>query len=122
VLPEPNEGALFVTALAADAERDAASIEVNAVPGLDPGPLPDDVWILINNRRFQVTVAPPANGRVTLTLTGTTTHAPWKTGLTVRRVRRANAGAGPELRISGSSRLYAGAVTQLDTGDKLSTL
>ena len=122
VLPDPNEGPLFITALAADAGPDAASVEVNAVPGLDPGPLPDDVWILINNRRFQVTVAQPANGKVTLTFPGGTTHAPWQAGLTVRRVRRASAGAGPELRVSGSSRLYEGAVAQLDTGDKLSTL
>jgi phage tail sheath protein FI len=122
VLPDPNEGPLFVTALADNADRDAASIQVNAVPGLDPGPLPDDVWILINNRRFPVTVAQPADGKVTLTFPGGTTHAPWTKGLTVRRVRLANAGAGTELRISGSSRLYAGAVTQLDTGDKLTTL
>jgi phage tail sheath protein FI len=122
VLADSNEGPLFVTALAADADRNAASIQVNAVPGLDPGPLPDDVWILINNRRFKVTVAQPADGKVTLTFPDGTTHAPWKTALTVRRVRLANAGAGPELRISGSGRLYPGAVTQLDTGDKLTTL
>ncbi len=121
-LPDPNEGALFITALAADADRDAAAIQVNAVPGLDPGPLPDDVWILINNRRFPVTVAQPADGKVTLTFPDGTTHAPWKTGLTVRRARLANAGAGPQLRISGSGRLYEGAVTQLDTGDRLTTL
>ncbi|MEU8636540.1 phage tail sheath C-terminal domain-containing protein [Amycolatopsis sp. NPDC048633] len=119
VLPDPGEGPLFVTALAAEAAADDASIEVNAVPGLDPGDLPADVWILINNRRFQVTVAQPVEGKVTLTFPEGTTHAPWKTALTVRRVRRASAGAGPELRISGSSRLYEGAVTQLDTGDRL---
>ncbi|MFJ7219114.1 phage tail sheath family protein [Amycolatopsis sp. NPDC098790] len=121
-LPDPNEGPLFITALAADADRDATSIEVNAVPGLDPGPLPDDVWILINNRRFPVTVAQPADGKVTLTFPDGTAHAPWKTGLTVRRVRLSNAGAGTQLRVSGSSRLYEGAATQLDTGDRLSTL
>ncbi|MEV6875389.1 phage tail sheath C-terminal domain-containing protein [Amycolatopsis sp. NPDC051128] len=119
VLPDPGEGPLFVTALAADADRDAASIQVRAVPGLDPGALPDDVWILIGNRRFKVTVAQPDEGRVTLTFPDGTTHAPWKTALTVRRVRRANAGAGRALRISGSGRLYEGAVTQLDTGDRL---
>ncbi|MFI6303104.1 phage tail sheath family protein [Amycolatopsis thailandensis] len=122
VLADPNEGDLFITALAADAAKDAVSIEVNAVPGLDPGPLPDDVWVLINDRRFEVTVAQPANDRVTLTFPAGTTHAPWKTGLTVRRVRRANTGVGHDLRISGSSRLYAGAATQLDTADELTPL
>jgi len=122
VLADPNEGPLFVTAIAVDAGRDDASIKVNAVPGLDPGPLPDDVWILINNRRFKVTVAQPDAGQVTLTFPAGTTHAPWKIGLTVRRVRLANAGAGTQLRISGSSRLYEDAVTQLDTGDRLTVL
>ncbi|MFJ9779518.1 phage tail sheath family protein [Amycolatopsis sp. NPDC101161] len=121
-LPDPNEGALFITALAAEAGEDSPSIQVNAVPGLDPGPLPDEVWILVDDRRFPVTVAQPADGKVTLTFPDGTTHAPWKAGLTVRRVRLANAGAGPRLRISGSSRLYEGAATQLDTGDRLSTL
>ncbi|SEF19802.1 hypothetical protein SAMN05421837_101107 [Amycolatopsis pretoriensis] len=122
VLPDPGEGPLFTTALAANAEQDAGAITVNAVPGLDPGPLPDDVWVLINDRRFPVTVAEPVDGKVTLTFPDGTTHAPWKAGLTVRRVRLANAGAGATLRISGSGRLYEGAATQLDTGDKLTTL
>ncbi|UOX92730.1 phage tail sheath subtilisin-like domain-containing protein [Amycolatopsis sp. FBCC-B4732] len=122
VLPDPNEGPLFITALAAEADADAGSVQVDAVPGLDPDDLPDDVWILIGNRRFPVTVAQPEAGKVTLTFPDGTHHAPWKTGLTVRRVRRANAGAGPKLRISGSSRLYEGALAQLDTGDQLSTL
>ncbi|PPK67156.1 phage tail sheath subtilisin-like domain-containing protein [Actinokineospora auranticolor] len=122
VLPDPAEGALLITALAEDAPADSTSITVNAVPGLDPDDLPADVWVLINERRFKVTVAQPAAGRVVLTFTGTAPHAPWRTGLTVRRVRRATAGAGPTLRISGSSRLYENAVTQLDTGDRLTTL
>jgi phage tail sheath protein FI len=121
VLPDPNEGPLFVTALAADADADAASVQVHAVPGLDPDDLPDDVWIQIGPRRFPVTVAQPAEGAVTLTFPEGTTHAEWKTALTVRRVRRASTGAGPRLRVSGSSRLYAGAITQLDTGDQLTT-
>ncbi|MEV4145782.1 phage tail sheath C-terminal domain-containing protein [Amycolatopsis sp. NPDC049691] len=122
VLPDPEQGPLFVTALAADAAADAGSIKVTAVPGLDPGPLPDDVWVLIGDRRFPVTVAQPADGEVTLTFPDGTTHAPWKAGLAVRRVRLATAGAGPALRISGSGRLYEGAVTQLDTGEELKTL
>lgn len=122
VLPDPDEGPLFVTALAEDALDPAdTTIVVNAVPGLDDT-LPADVWVLINNRRFKVTVGTPASGRVTLTLAGGTTHGPWRTGLTVRRVRLANAGAGTTLRIGGSSRLYEGAVTQLDTGNALTIL
>ncbi|MEU0791146.1 phage tail sheath C-terminal domain-containing protein [Amycolatopsis sp. NPDC005961] len=121
-LPDPDEGPLVITALTAAADRDSASIQVTAVPGLDPDELPGDVWILVDERRFKVTVAQPADGEVTLTFPEGTTHAPWAPGLTVRRVRRANAGAGPQLRISGSGRLYEGAVTQLDTGDKLTTL
>lgn len=120
VLPDLDEGPLFVTALAEDALDPAdTTIVVNAVPGLDDT-LPTDVWVLINNRRFQVTVGTPADGRVTLTLADDTTHGPWRTGLTVRRVRLANAGT--TLRIGGSSRLYEGAVTQLDTGDALTIL
>jgi uncharacterized protein len=119
-LPDPGEGALFVTAIAEDAQANSPTIQVNVVPGLDDN-LPDDVWILINNRRFKVTVGTPADGRVELTL-AQPTHAAWKTGLTVRRVRRANAGAGATLRVGGSSRLYENAVAQLDTGDRLTTL
>lgn len=123
VLPDPNEGPLFITRLAADAEPDSPSIVVNAVPGLDPGPLPDDVWILINDRRIKVAVGQPNEGRVELTFPQATPHAAWRTGLTVRRVRRASSGgAGPGLRIGGASRLYEGAVTQLDTGDRFTTL
>lgn len=120
VLPDPQEGALFVTALAADAPAGSTTIVVNEVTGFDS--LPSDVWILINNRKFKVAVGTPANGKVELTL-DEPSPAAWRTGLTVRRVRRANAdGAGTELRIGGASRLYPDAVTQLDTGTALTTL
>jgi phage tail sheath protein FI len=119
VLPDPSEGPLFITALADDAVANSATILVNQVTGMDG--LPPDVWVLINNQRFKVTVGTPADGKVELTLADPT-HVPWRTGLGVRRVRRASAGAGSELRIGGVSRLYPNAVTQLDTGDKLSTL
>lgn len=124
VLPDPGEGALFVTALAADAAADTPTITVNAVPGLAPDTLPaDGVWVLIDNRRFPVTVSPPnAQNQVTLTFPGGTTHAAWQTGLTVRRARRARTTPGADLRTGGSSRLYEGAVTQLDTGDALTIL
>lgn len=119
VLPDPNEGPLFITALAEDAAANSPTILVNEVAGM--AGLPPDVWILINNRRFKVTVGVPADGTVELTLADPT-HAPWRTGLSVRRVRRASAGAGSALRIGGASRLYPNAVTQLDTGNALTTL
>jgi phage tail sheath protein FI len=121
VLAHPSEGPLFVTALAEESPADDTSVVVNAVPGLVDD-LPDDVWVLIGNGRFKVTVGAPADGRVTLTLTEPTTHRPWQKGLTVRRVRLGAIEAGATLRIGGSSRLYADAVTQLDTGDKLTIL
>jgi phage tail sheath protein FI len=119
VLPDPSEGPLFITAIAEDAAADSPTILVNAVDGM--AGLPPDVWILVNDRRFKVTVGEPAEGKVELTLADPP-HAPWRTGLSVRRVRRAAAGAGSELRIGGASRLYPNAVTQLDTGNALTTL
>jgi phage tail sheath protein FI len=119
VMPDPSEGPLFVTAIAEDAVADSPTILVNEVAGM--ADLPPDVWILINNRRFKVTVGVPADGTVELTLDDPT-HTPWRTGLSVRRVRRATAGAGSQLRIGGASRLYPNAVTQLDTGNALTTL
>jgi len=119
VLPDPSEGPLVITAIAEDAAANSPTILVNEVAGL--ADLPPDVWILINDRLFKVTVGAPADGKVELTLADPT-HAPWPAGLGVRRVRRARAGAGPELRIGGASRLYPNAVTQLDTGDSLTTL
>lgn len=119
VLPDPSEGPLFITAIAEDAAANSPTILVNEVAGMTG--LPPDVWILINDRRFKVTVGAPANGRVELTLADPT-HAPWRAGLGVRRVRRATAGAGPTLRIGGASRLYPNAVTQLDTQNAFTTL
>ena len=122
VLADPQEGSLFVTQLAADADANSGTIVVNAVSGLDPATLPADVWVLINNRRFKVEVAAPASGRVELTFPASVAHAAWRAGLAVRRVRRGVSAAGTQLRIGGSTRLYPNAVTQLDTGDKLTTL
>jgi phage tail sheath protein FI len=118
-LPDPDEGELFVTQLAAPADADGSTIQVKAVPE----ELDTPFWILINDRRFEVTgVERSADGPVTLTI-GDATHAAWPTGLAVRRVRRANpAGATARLRIAGVNRLYPDAVTQLDTGDRLTTL
>ncbi|XVU28365.1 phage tail sheath family protein [Actinoplanes sp. CA-054009] len=119
VLPDPGEGPLFVTALAEDAAEDSPTILVTEVTGMDGRP--PDVWVLINNRRFKVTVGTPADGRVELTLADPA-HAPWKAGLGVRRVRRAATAAGRQLRIGGAGQLYPDAVTQLDTGDAYTTL
>lgn len=122
VLPDPQEGDLFVTQFAEESPADSDTIVVNAVPALENLPAGRDVWILVNNRRFQVNVAEPENGRVTMTLPAGTNHPVWRVGLGVRRVRLANSGAGPTLRIGGASRLYENAVTQLDTGDALTSL
>jgi uncharacterized protein len=123
VLPSMEEGAPFATRIAQDADANSPSIVVNAVPGLDPDPLPNRVWILVNNRRFEVTVGEPdAEGMVSLTFPPNTPHAAWQTGLIVRRVRRADTEVSAELRIGGASRLYQDAVTQLDTGNQLTTL
>lgn len=123
VLPDPQEGSAFVTRLAADADADSETVEVDAVPGLDPDDLPADVWALIGGTRFRVQVGQPASGRVTLTFPAGTTHPEWRAGLPVRRVRRGNVtGAGRTLRVGGASRLYQDAVAQLDDGRNLTVL
>ncbi|MBO3679347.1 phage tail sheath C-terminal domain-containing protein [Streptomyces sp. NEAU-YJ-81] len=119
VLPDPQEGPLFVTRLAADAAADSETVEVAAVTGLDPDELPPDVWVQIGSSRFKVQLSQPADGKVTLTLPSGTAHEAWRSGLLVRRVRRGTTSAGPTLRIGGASRLYEGAVVQLDDGTQL---
>ncbi|MBD3003907.1 phage tail sheath C-terminal domain-containing protein [Streptomyces sp. 5-10] len=119
VLPDPQEGALFVTQLAADAAADSETVEVAARTGLDPDDLPADVWVQIGSGRFKVQLGQPADGKVTLTLPSATSHEAWRKGLLVRRVRRGNTSAGPALRVGGASRLYTGAVIQLDDGTSL---
>ena len=118
VLPDPAQGDLFVTQLAAPAEEDSDTIQVNAVPADLSAPFS----ILINNRRFDVTaVDRPADEPVTLTI-DPATHPAWPAGLSVRRNRQANLPDGDRLRIGGANRLYPDAVTQLDTGTALTTL
>ena len=116
VLADPTEGALFVTRLTADADADSPSVEVAVATGLEPG----EVWVQIGPGRFKATAGAPTEGKVTLTFDAGTTHRAWKTGLGVRRVRRANPAAGPTLHVGGASRLYAGAVVQFDDGKNLS--
>ncbi|MGA5565698.1 phage tail sheath family protein [Streptomyces platensis] len=119
VLPDPQEGALFITQLAADAAGDSETVEVAARTGLDPDDLPADVWVQIGSGRFKVQLSQPADGKVTLTLPSGTSHEAWRKGLLVRRVRRGNTTAGSALRVGGASRLYDGAVVQLDDGTSL---
>ncbi len=120
VLPDPREGALFVTQLTADATADSTTVEVAEVTGLPPSPAPDKMWVQIGRGVFQVTAGTPADGKVTLTFAAGVTHPAWETGLTVRRVRSASP-SGPQrtLRVGGASRLYTGAVVQLDHGHRL---
>ncbi|GII84236.1 hypothetical protein Ssi03_22260 [Sphaerisporangium siamense] len=123
VLPDPQEGALFVTRLAEDAEADAETVEVAEVAGLDPDDLPADVWVLIGGARYKAQVGRPASGQVTLTFPSGTSHPEWREGLAVRRVRRGTtAGGGRTLRVGGAGRLYEDAVVQLDDGRNLTTL
>lgn len=122
VLPEPQEGGLFVTRLVADAAGDSETVEVAAVTGLDPDDLPADVWVQIGPGRFKVQVGRPADGKLTLTFPAGTTHDAWEAGLTVRRVRRGNTTTGRTLRIGGASRLYEGSVVQLDDGTTLTAV
>jgi phage tail sheath protein FI len=115
VLPDPQEGALFITRLVADADADSATVEVAAVTGLAPG----GGWVQIGPRRFEIQASEPADGKITLTFPAGTTHAAWESGLTVRRVRRGNTATQSTLRVGGASRLYQGAVVQLDDGTNL---
>lgn len=122
VLPAAEEEALFVTQLAEEAGMDDSPVLVEQVPGLAPSTTP--VSVLIDGVLLQATVEQPnEDGKVPLTFPAGTTHTPWREGLTVRRVRTANfTEATTQLRIGGASRLYAGAITQLDTGSTLTTL
>jgi len=122
VLPDPQEGALFVSSLVTAADADSPTVEVSAVTGLDPDELPGDVWVQIGPGRFPVQVSQPSDGKVTLTFPSGTTHRAWRAGLGVRRVRRGNIGSGEQLRVGGAGRLYEDAVVQLDDGKKLSVL
>ncbi|MEV6824474.1 phage tail sheath C-terminal domain-containing protein [Amycolatopsis sp. NPDC051102] len=116
VLPDPAEGALFVTRLTADAAADSPTADVAEAAGLEPG----EIWVQIGAGRFRAQAGQPSNGKVTLTFADATAHPAWRTGLGVRRVRRANPAAGPTVRIGGASRLYPGAVVQFDDGRQLS--
>ncbi|MFE7132069.1 phage tail sheath family protein [Streptomyces sp. NPDC057638] len=118
VLPDPQEGPLFVTRLTEDAAADSATVQVATATGLDPDDLPDDIWVQIDERRYKVQVGQPASGTVTLTFG--TPHPAWLAGLTVRRVRRGLTAAARTLRVGGASRLYGGAVVQFDDGSALS--
>lgn len=124
VLPDPAQGDLFITQITEDADANSATIRVNTAAGLD-ATTSTPFWILINNRRFQVTdVAAAVDDQLDLTL-DPAQHAAWRTGLSVRRVRVAADGVSGdtvELRVGGVNRLYEGAVVQLDTGNQLTSL
>lgn len=96
VLPDPQERALFITRLVANAAADSQTVQVAPVNGLDGDNLRDKVWAQIGPRRFEVEVSEPADGKVTLTFPAGTTHEAWETGLTVRRVRRGTTVTAPD--------------------------
>ena len=115
VLPDPQEGPLFITRLVTEAVVDSGTVEVATAAGLVPG----EAWVQIGPGRFKVQVGPAADDKVTLTFEPGTKHRAWQIGLGVRRVRRGNIADGATLRIGGASRLYEGAVVQFDDGDTL---
>nr|WP_042185041.1 phage tail sheath subtilisin-like domain-containing protein [Kibdelosporangium sp. MJ126-NF4]CEL16471.1 Phage tail sheath protein FI [Kibdelosporangium sp. MJ126-NF4]CTQ90423.1 Phage tail sheath protein FI [Kibdelosporangium sp. MJ126-NF4] len=119
VLADPQQLEQFVTRLAAKADKDSPTVEVVEVAGLVAGA----GWVQIGPRVFKVTAGTPAEGKVTLTFDQGTKHAAWDKDLTVRRVRTANPpNSENTLRIGGASRLYVGAVVQLDNANKLNVL
>ena len=131
LLADPAEGTPFAT-VAADPNpvRDASTVTVTAVPGLDPTTPTLPFWVQIGPGLFRVNTAPvPAAGGTTLTLTLTAAdgsavppHDPWSPGTAVRRVRRANVQASPTLRVAGAGRLYQNAVVELDNGTHKQTM
>lgn len=117
VLPDPQEGELFITQLAALAVANSGTVDVAVRPGIAPN---SQAWVEIDSQRYQVQVGEPAAGKVTLTLPTGTRHPQWESGLLVRRVRRGNTTTPVrKLRIGGATRLYKGAVVQLDDGKNL---
>jgi phage tail sheath protein FI len=117
LLPALDEGAFFLTRIAENVAADAPLVPVAPAAGLAAADLPSDVWVTIGGHRYQVTVGQPdGNGNIPLTLSANT-HPAWTPGLAVQRVRSANpSGAQPTARVGGASRLYPGAVVQLDNG------
>jgi phage tail sheath protein FI len=123
VLPDLGEGALFVTRLAAAANADSGTVLVAPGGGLDPAAPHEHLWVVVDGHRYPVSgvAGPDAQDRIELTFTSGTRHPAWPAGLAVQRVRRANpAGSQDTLRIGGASRLYQGAVVQLDDGTVMS--
>ncbi|WP_199752474.1 phage tail sheath C-terminal domain-containing protein [Actinoplanes sp. ATCC 53533] len=121
LLADPSEGELFVTRLVDPVRKADDPVRV---PADDLGELPDDVWVLIEGRRFKAARSDrDAAGNVTLTLTnpfppGEVTFD-WDAGTAVQRVRLANRGATNTVRIGGAARLYSGALLQFDNGAAL---
>jgi Bacteriophage tail sheath protein len=130
LLPDPGEGAPFTTQLTALAAQDSTTVEVTAVPGLDPTTPPHPFLVQIGPRRFRVTdVAQAQAGQpspLTLTLEaeggGAPQHRSWPVGFGVRRVRHVNLAAGPALHVAGARRLYPNAIVELEHGNAKQTL
>jgi uncharacterized protein len=129
LLADPAEGGPFATVVAAKADKNSPTVNVTAVPGLDTATPALPFWVQIGTDLFEVNSAPVQADATTLTLTllsadGTPApaHDPWRAGLAVRRVRRANAQDSPTLRVAGAGRLYQNAVVELDDGTHKQTL
>ncbi|HVQ93477.1 MAG TPA: phage tail sheath C-terminal domain-containing protein [Mycobacteriales bacterium] len=116
LLPDPGE-ALVVTQLAADAAANSDTLVLNPVDGLDEDTATP---LLLSAGRFQlrVTAVGPldADGRLPVTLAAGSAHPQWSAGFAVRKIRPASTGNPNQLRVGGASRLYPGAVVQIDDG------
>ncbi|WP_138735576.1 phage tail sheath family protein [Modestobacter excelsi] len=121
LLPDPSEGALFVTRLAQDAAANSPTLVVEATTGL--AATQDDSWVLAGQFRLPVDHIDPVAGdatQFTLTLATGTNHPGWRTGFGVRRVRRVNPDpTARTIRVASASRLYREAQLQIDDGSRL---
>ncbi len=125
VLPNPTSGPALTAALAADAAP-GTTLVVDADPGFDDA-TDGDFWIRVGGTEHHVTALvedTPAAGQSTLTLDGgTPTATDLVTGTTVTRLRSAALAQPDQLNLGGAStRLYGGAVVELDSGRGKETL
>ena len=114
ILPSPTAGPLAITALSQDAAAGAAQVVVPEAAGTFDASI-DGQHVVIAGHRFQASAPAVAAGQLTFTISPTT-HAAWKTGLAVQRLRTAALADNTQLSVNGAQRLYPGAIVELDNG------